>query len=349
MEAIGQLTGGIAHDFNNLLGVVIGNLQLLERSVSETPTLARKVHTAMRAAVRGADLTRRLLAFARRQILDPVVVDAEPTAVGPHRADAADARRIGRSAHGAGARPVAHARRRGPVRERDPEPRDQRARCDAGRRPPDGAHPQRLSRFDFLQRPPGDRAGRVRRRSASATPASASSPTCSSACSSRSSRPRNPGKRQRPRARDGRTASRSRPAASRRSRARSAEGTTVTILLPRCMEEQTRARGHDRHQDRAGRQRDDPRRRGRCRSARDGRHRAVAARLSRAVRAERQRRAAHSLGQRARRSAVHRRHDAGRHARAPRSRRARASCDRTSKCCSRPAMPTTARWRARPG
>jgi PAS domain S-box-containing protein len=76
MEAIGQLTGGIAHDFNNLLGVVIGNLQLLERSVAETPTLARKVHTAMRAAVRGADLTRRLLAFARRQILDPVVVDA---------------------------------------------------------------------------------------------------------------------------------------------------------------------------------------------------------------------------------------------------------------------------------
>jgi PAS domain S-box-containing protein len=75
MEAIGQLTGGIAHDFNNLLGVVIGNLQLLERSVAETPTLARKVHTAMRAAVRGADLTRRLLAFARRQILDPTVVD----------------------------------------------------------------------------------------------------------------------------------------------------------------------------------------------------------------------------------------------------------------------------------
>ena len=75
MEAIGQLTGGIAHDFNNLLGVVIGNLQLLERSVAETPTLARKVHTAMRAAVRGADLTRRLLTFARRQILDPTVLD----------------------------------------------------------------------------------------------------------------------------------------------------------------------------------------------------------------------------------------------------------------------------------
>jgi PAS domain S-box-containing protein len=75
MEAIGQLTGGIAHDFNNLLGVVLGNLQLLERGVAETPQLARKVHTAMRAAMRGADLTRRLLSFARRQILDPTVVD----------------------------------------------------------------------------------------------------------------------------------------------------------------------------------------------------------------------------------------------------------------------------------
>lgn len=75
MEAIGQLTGGIAHDFNNLLGVVLGNLQLLERSVADTPNLARKVHTAMRAAVRGADLTRRLLTFARRQILDPTVLD----------------------------------------------------------------------------------------------------------------------------------------------------------------------------------------------------------------------------------------------------------------------------------
>jgi PAS domain S-box-containing protein len=75
MEAVGQLTGGIAHDFNNLLGVVLGNLQLLERSLADTPSLARKVRTAMRAAIRGADLTRRLLTFARRQILDTAVVD----------------------------------------------------------------------------------------------------------------------------------------------------------------------------------------------------------------------------------------------------------------------------------
>jgi PAS domain S-box-containing protein len=75
MEAVGQLTGGIAHDFNNLLGVVIGNLQLLERSLHDHPMQLRKVSTAMRAAVRGADLTRRLLAFSRRQQLEPEVVD----------------------------------------------------------------------------------------------------------------------------------------------------------------------------------------------------------------------------------------------------------------------------------
>ncbi len=75
MEAVGQLTGGIAHDFNNLLGVVIGNLQLLERTLIENPAQLRKVGTAMRAALRGADLTRRLLAFARRQILEPEIVD----------------------------------------------------------------------------------------------------------------------------------------------------------------------------------------------------------------------------------------------------------------------------------
>jgi PAS domain S-box-containing protein len=75
MEAVGQLTGGIAHDFNNLLGVVLGNLQLLERGLADNPPLARKVHTAMRAAMRGGDLTRRLLSFARRQLFDLVVLD----------------------------------------------------------------------------------------------------------------------------------------------------------------------------------------------------------------------------------------------------------------------------------
>lgn len=75
MEAVGQLTGGIAHDFNNLLSVVLGNLQLLERRLADTPGMLAKVQTAKRAAVRGGELTRRLLAFARQQVLAPEVVD----------------------------------------------------------------------------------------------------------------------------------------------------------------------------------------------------------------------------------------------------------------------------------
>ncbi len=71
LEAVGQLTGGIAHDFNNLLSVVIGNLQLLERPLKTEPRLGSHITTALRAALRGADLTRRLLAFARQQVLEP--------------------------------------------------------------------------------------------------------------------------------------------------------------------------------------------------------------------------------------------------------------------------------------
>lgn len=75
LEAVGQLTGGMAHDFNNLLGVIIGNLELLRdrvRSDDEAQSLSEE---ALDAAMRGADLTRRLLAFARRQPLQPVLVD----------------------------------------------------------------------------------------------------------------------------------------------------------------------------------------------------------------------------------------------------------------------------------
>jgi PAS domain S-box-containing protein len=64
MEAIGQLTGGIAHDFNNLLGVVLGNLDLLERLVPDNEKALKRVGTAQKAAERGADLTRRLLKFS---------------------------------------------------------------------------------------------------------------------------------------------------------------------------------------------------------------------------------------------------------------------------------------------
>jgi PAS domain S-box-containing protein len=75
MEAVGRLTGGIAHDFNNLLSVIVGNTQLLARSLRESPRLLRQSETALNAAMRGAELTRRLLAFARQQVLEPRSVD----------------------------------------------------------------------------------------------------------------------------------------------------------------------------------------------------------------------------------------------------------------------------------
>lgn len=71
MEAIGRLTGGMAHDFNNVLGVIIGNLELLGRAIGDNPA-AHELHAeVLDGAQRGAELTRRLLAFARRQPLRP--------------------------------------------------------------------------------------------------------------------------------------------------------------------------------------------------------------------------------------------------------------------------------------
>jgi PAS domain S-box-containing protein len=69
MEAIGQLTGGMAHDFNNLLSVIIGNLDLLQEEVGNQPKAKRLIDAALRASLRGGDLTKHLLAFARRQSL----------------------------------------------------------------------------------------------------------------------------------------------------------------------------------------------------------------------------------------------------------------------------------------
>src|SRR5712671_548026 len=80
MEAIGQLTGGVAHDFNNLLTIIIGNLAIAEREVAGLPEgpasrLRRSLASAERGAQRAAMLTQRLLAFSRRQLLDPRPLD----------------------------------------------------------------------------------------------------------------------------------------------------------------------------------------------------------------------------------------------------------------------------------
>ncbi|TDH64358.1 response regulator [Dankookia rubra] len=76
MEAVGQLTGGIAHDFNNLLTAVLGSLAMLRKRLPEGDArAARLLENALQGAQRGAALTQRLLAFGRRQSLNPAAVD----------------------------------------------------------------------------------------------------------------------------------------------------------------------------------------------------------------------------------------------------------------------------------
>ena len=81
MEAIGQLTGGVAHDFNNLLSVVLGNLDLVQRRLPADPKLKQLIENSIKAAERGATLTKRMLAFARRQELETAHVKV-PALVG---------------------------------------------------------------------------------------------------------------------------------------------------------------------------------------------------------------------------------------------------------------------------
>ncbi|MDN3221412.1 hybrid sensor histidine kinase/response regulator [Pseudomonas nunensis] len=69
MQAIGQLSGGIAHDFNNLLTVILGNLEIVRKRVSDDPKILRLLDNATQGALRGVSLTQRMLAFARRQEL----------------------------------------------------------------------------------------------------------------------------------------------------------------------------------------------------------------------------------------------------------------------------------------
>ncbi len=80
MEAIGQLTGGVAHDFNNILTVILGNLEMAKRQLTEgkgneASKLAQQVESAIQGAARAATLVKRLLAFSRQQTLNPTVLD----------------------------------------------------------------------------------------------------------------------------------------------------------------------------------------------------------------------------------------------------------------------------------
>lgn len=82
MEAVGQLTGGIAHDFNNMLTVMTGNLHLLRRHLAGEPRLQRMTAVALQATARAEKLTAQLLAFSRRQRLDPKPLDVNQVLLG---------------------------------------------------------------------------------------------------------------------------------------------------------------------------------------------------------------------------------------------------------------------------
>lgn len=75
MEAVGRLAGGIAHDFNNLLTAIRGNAELMSHRVRKDPAMAAEVDEILHAADRAASLTRQLLAFSRKQVLQPVALD----------------------------------------------------------------------------------------------------------------------------------------------------------------------------------------------------------------------------------------------------------------------------------
>ncbi|TGJ99050.1 PAS domain S-box protein [Leptospira langatensis] len=75
MEAIGQLAGGMAHDFNNLLNVILANLDLLELKLKDSEDLLKRVRSAQDAIQRGVDVNKRLLAFSRKQALNPEPCD----------------------------------------------------------------------------------------------------------------------------------------------------------------------------------------------------------------------------------------------------------------------------------
>jgi len=82
MESIGHLTGGVAHDFNNLLQVILGNNDLLVEELADRPTLRAMAEMSRAAAERGAELTHRLLSFARKQPLDPRPTDVNKLVIG---------------------------------------------------------------------------------------------------------------------------------------------------------------------------------------------------------------------------------------------------------------------------
>ena len=82
MESVGRLAGGVAHDFNNMLGVIIGNAELAWSDMAPAATARDNIQEILKAAKRSTDLTRQLLVFARKQTVQPQVIDLNQTIAG---------------------------------------------------------------------------------------------------------------------------------------------------------------------------------------------------------------------------------------------------------------------------
>ena len=160
MAAVGRLTAGVAHDFNNLLATIVGSAELLERQVGGDSALARRLELIMQAAGRGSDLVRQLLAFARQQPLEPVLVDLNQILDGMTallRATVGSRVRVETQARD---RAVASTGRSGADRACRSQPGDQRPRRNGGWRRTEHhhreCHPDRAAPRD------GPRTGRIR-------------------------------------------------------------------------------------------------------------------------------------------------------------------------------------------
>ena len=160
MEAVGRLAGGIAHDFNNLLTAIIGYTEIVLTSLDPKDERRADAEEIGRAAMRAADLTRQMLAFSRRQVLQPKVIDLN-TALS--KVEPMLRRVIGEdivmTVTGKATSRV-RARRSGPGRAGRDEPRRQRARCDAeGRHASPSRPPTRCSTMSALADSPDARPG----------------------------------------------------------------------------------------------------------------------------------------------------------------------------------------------
>ena len=135
METVGQLTGGIAHDFNNLLTVVSANLELIEGALEgeqvDRERVLKMTRAARRATQRGEELTRQLLAFARRQVLRAEVVDLNQLTATSRPSSGRRPATPSRSRTTLAPRLWTCHLRSGPVRDDAAEPRRQRTRRDA--------------------------------------------------------------------------------------------------------------------------------------------------------------------------------------------------------------------------